>query len=86
MQVENIGTEKIPSILKNPFSKNCVKRIHVAFGERAFASLRDGSSWEASGSVEFSNGNTKGEQRFHGETFDEVVAKIKAFINELQSQ
>jgi hypothetical protein len=73
----NMGEEKLPAILKDPFKKNCVKRIYVNYSE-----AWSGKEWKANGVVEFSNGNTKGEQSFSGESFDEVVAKIKIFITE----
>ena len=65
---KNIGNEKMPTILKDPFKKNCVKRIYVSYSESW-----GGQEWWANGNVEFSNGNTKGEQTFVGETFDEVL-------------
>lgn len=77
MKIEEIGKEKLPSILKDPFNKNAVKRIYVSFSEYS-------GTWSANGSVEFQNGNTKGEQKFTGQTFDDVVLQIKSLINELQ--
>jgi hypothetical protein len=73
----NMGKEQIPSIIKDPFKKNCVKRIYVNYQEDW-----GGKTWTANGTVEFSNGNTKGEQKFLGTSFDEVVAQIKTFIEE----
>jgi hypothetical protein len=55
-----------------------VTRIYVSFYKNIF-----GGNFSASGSVEFQNGNTKGEQNFTGETFDEVVLKIKAMLENL---
>ena len=75
-----LGNEKLPTIIKDPFKKNCVKQIYVYYSHSWI-----GDKWEASGSVQFTNGNTKGEQLFSGDTFDEVVMKIKNFIdNELE--
>lgn len=76
--VNEMGNEKIPSILKDPFKKNSVKRIFVNYSEDW-----GGKSWSCYGSVEFSNGNTSGEQKFRGDSFDKVVIEMKAFINEL---
>jgi len=73
----NMGNEKLPAILKDPFKKNCVKRIYVNYSE-----AWGGEKWTANGTVEFSNGDTKGEQKFSGVSFDEVVSKIKIFIEE----
>jgi hypothetical protein len=78
---ETIGNESMPTTLKDPFKKNCVKRIYVNYSE----SLLFSKEWKAFGVVEFSSGNTKGEQRFEGKSFDEVVVLIKNFITkELQ--
>lgn len=74
-----IGNEKMPSILKDPFKKNSVTKIFVHFSQ----SLFDKTKWSSTGYVNFSNGNTKGEQEFKGETFDDVVLQIKAFLNTL---
>ncbi len=73
--LETLGSEKMPAILKDPFKKNCVKRIYVNYSEGWTI-----GKWSGNGAVEFENGNTKGEQKFTGESFDEVVAKIKAFV------
>jgi hypothetical protein len=74
--IQSIGNEKMPSILKDPFKKNAVTKIYVHFSQGIF----DKEKWDASGNVKFSNGNTHGEQKFKGETFDEVVLQIKAFL------
>lgn len=79
MELQNIGEEKMPSVLKDPFNKNSVKRIYVSYRENIF-----GQDWYATGCVEFLNGSTKGEQEFKGASFDEVVAQIKVFLNELK--
>lgn len=72
-----IGKESMPSVLKDPFKKTCVKKILVYFQESDFTK----GQWYAWGKVYFTNGNTKGEQDFNGETFDEVTLKIREFIN-----
>ena len=75
---EYMGKESLPSDLNNPFNKRNIECVYVSF-RRGILS----GKWNAYGSVEFKNGNTLGEQKFDGETFDEVVIKIKAFLNEL---
>jgi hypothetical protein len=77
--LEKIGNEKMPSILKNPFQKNCVTEIRVSYYEFM-------RKWSARGTVEFKNGLTKGEQKFEAETFDEVVIQIKNFLKELENE
>lgn len=73
-----IGNESMPSLLNDPFKKNKITRISVFYRELMRV-------WSATGTVEFTNGDTKGEQRFEGETFDEVTLKIKHFINNLEN-
>lgn len=75
--LEKIGNEKIPSTIKDPFQKNSIRRVAVSMSNY-------GSGWSSRGSVEFTNGNTRGEQSFEGKDFDEIVLKIKAFIKELK--
>jgi hypothetical protein len=75
---ERIGNEKLPSVINDPFSKVNIINIHVHFHKSYF-----GEGWAASGTVEFKNGNTKGEQNFEGAHFDEVAEKIREFIKTL---
>ena len=75
---EYIGKESLPSDLNNTFNKRNIESIYVSF-RRGILS----GKWNAYGSIEFKNCNTSGEQKFDGATFDEVVVKIKAFLNEL---
>lgn len=75
---EYMGKESLPSDLNNPFNKRNIESVYVSF-RRGILS----GNWNAYGSVEFKNGNTSGEQKFEGATFDEVVIKIKAFLDEL---
>jgi hypothetical protein len=74
--VENFGKTTMPTVLKDPFSKTKITSVWVDYSPSLFSPY----NWSASGSVSFKNGDTKGEQKFKGESFDEVVAKIKAFI------
>jgi|WetSurMetagenome_2_1015567.scaffolds.fasta_scaffold644248_1 hypothetical protein len=76
------GKESLPSVIQNPFMKTKVKRIWVSYSEQF--NFRGPEKWSANGSIEFENGETKGEQKFTAETFDEVVLKIKAVLDELK--
>ena len=76
---KTFGEQKLPSILENPFLKSNVIRINVVYRKSPFK-----DEFKAFGFVEFQNNKTKGEQKFKGETFDEVVLKIKAFLTELK--
>ena len=69
----------MPSIVKDPFKKNCVTGITVRFEANIFNSEK----WDADGYVYFKNGNSNGQQNFKGDTFDSVVIQIKAFLETL---
>lgn len=77
--IKSFGEEKMPSILNDPFKATHVERIFVSYGKDLL-----GRTMSARGSVEFRNGNTKGEQQFTGETFDHVVIQIKAMLETLK--
>lgn len=80
MELLSIGQETLlPSVINNPFSKTKVVGITVWYQE-SWA----GEGWKATGVVKFKNGNTQGEQTFRGDTFDEVVAQIKAMLENLK--
>lgn len=72
-----LGRQKL-SIVNDPFKVSKVTSVYVRYSESVF-----GGNWGANGDVEFKNGNTEGRQKFEGETFDEVVVQIKAFIQTL---
>ncbi len=76
--IDNIGNEKLPSIISDPFSKTKVTSIRVSYQD-----FWGKGEWKATGTVKFKNGNTEAEQNFEGETFDEVVLKIKAMLSSL---
>ena len=81
--IKNFGNSKMPSILKDPFSKQKITRIYVSFREPIWSS---DTKWKADGSIEFKNGNTNGEQKFTAEgddAFDQVVLQMRAFIQDL---
>jgi len=82
MKLLEMFKESLPSVIQDPFKKTKVKSISVYYRESFWSS--DKGKWEASGNVEFSNGNTSGKQEFKGETFDEVVMKIKAMLETLE--
>jgi len=83
MDISNsIGKGGTPSLINNPFAKKHFTRVYVSFQKSAFD-----ESFTSYGVIEFQNNNTKGSQEFKGETFDEVVGKIKNFIdNEFENK
>ena len=70
------GNSKLPSVIKDPFSKNKIKSISVTYQD-----FWSNGKWEATGRVQFKNGNTEGEQKFEGTSFDDVVMQIKAMLD-----
>lgn len=64
------------SNFKDPFAKDCIVSIStycfVSFDKR-----------EYTGSVEFKNGDTKGEQEFEGTSLTDVLKKMEAFVEQL---
>lgn len=78
----DFGKEKLPTVIQNPFGKTKIRRVCVFF--YPFGTMGD-SCAKASGSIEFYNGETKGEQSFMGDTFDEVVLKMKAMLENMES-
>jgi len=80
-EIKKIGEVAINSTIINPFSRKSIVSLHVSVDQVV---LRGKEHWVARGYVEFKEGNTTGRQRFEGESFDDVVLKIKNFIdNEL---
>ena len=78
MDLLDFGKQKMPSVVNNPFSKTCINEIRVIYRD-----FWDDGNWKATGYVDFRNGSTDGTQKFEGESFDEVVRKIKLMIENL---
>ena len=77
-EVKKIGEVALGNTLSNPFNKRCIVSLYVSVDQVV---LRGKEKWVARGVVDFKEGNTSGRQRFDGESFDDVVLKIKNFIN-----
>ena len=81
MKFLGFGKEKLPSVVKDPFSIKKIKQISVTFySDGGLSGNRP--PW-ASGWIEFKNGDTEGKLKFNGDTFDEVVLQIKAALESL---
>ena len=78
--LDSLGNNKLPSIIVDPFKKNKVTRVSV-YSSPGWGKHDD---WQSNGVVEFTNGDTKGEQRFQAKTFDEVVLLIKNMLENLE--
>ena len=75
--LEGLGHSKLPTDVKNPFGAKNIESISVCFHKGYFHPYE----WSAYGTVKFKNGNTEGEQKFSGESFDDVVVKIKRMLD-----
>lgn len=73
------NTSSIPSSLNNPFATDKVSDIWIHMGKSIWE-----EKYEFTGSVEFSNGRTKGEQKFEGTDIMDVVKQIYAFLEQLK--
>lgn len=63
---------------KDPFQKDCVIRVSTWCAKLTF-----GGGWTYTGTVEFQNGDTKGEQKFKGESLANVLQKMEVFVQSL---
>lgn len=66
------------SELKNPFFTDKI----IRFSTYCFKSGLGG--WNYGGTIEFENGDTKGEQKFKAEDFGTLLKKMEAFMASLQ--
>jgi hypothetical protein len=78
-ELKKIGEERLATTINNPFEKESITNVFVNMSK---LERRGKPYWYCYGFVEFTKGNTTGKQRFDGETFDEVLVKIRNFINE----
>lgn len=73
------NTSSVPSSLNNPFAADKVERIYINMSKSLFS-----DKFMFHGSVEFTNGQTKGEQKFNGTDIMGVVKQIYAFLEQLK--
>ena len=78
--LEGFSNSTLPTDLKDPFSKTKITRISVSSAESIF----NKGTFYHTGTIKFQNGNTKGEQSFSEDSFDNVVIKIKSFLEGLK--
>lgn len=77
-ELKKIGNEALSTTITDPFSKECITNVFVNMSKLV---RRGKPYWYCYGFVEFTKGSTTGKQRFDGDTFDEVLVKIRDFIN-----
>lgn len=73
------NTSSVPSSLNNPFAYDKVESMFIHMQKGFF----DGK-FKFTGSVIFTNGQTKGEQKFNGTDIMDVVKQIYAFLEQLK--
>lgn len=67
-------TKNLPTEFKNPFNSQKIEavRMHIYPKDN-----------DIRATIEFKNGNTKGEQSFRGSDFNEIMRRMQAFVNSL---
>lgn len=73
------NTSSVPSSLNNPFATDKVSDIWIHMRKELFS-----ERFRFTGSVEFSNGRTNGQQKFEGTDIMDVVKQIYAFLEQLK--
>lgn len=68
------------SELTNPFEADCIIRLSTWCAKNGW------SGWRYTGTIEFENGNTKGEQKFSAENFGALLKKMELFVEELKAE
>ena len=69
----------MPTTLNNPFAIDKVENIWIHMRRSLW-----NEEFKFTGSVEFTNGRTKGEQKFEGSDIMDVVKQIYAFLEQLK--
>lgn len=77
LAIINGEVASITTDINDPFKSEMIESIWM----RSYKSRISG--WTYNGEVEFRNGNTKGEQTFQATTFNDLIAQINLFIEEL---
>lgn len=67
------------SPLKDPFNKESFDGLSIFINKRIF-----GEGYRVIGNIDFENNMTKGTQTFEADSFDELVLKMKTFLDNLK--
>ena len=70
----NKDQENKLSDFKDPFKSDLITRVFFSWNK----------GYSARASVQFTNGNTEGEQNFKADTFEEVYSQVQSFIKEMK--
>lgn len=68
------------SIVKDPFNAQSMVMLSIYCGKSLF-----GGAWSYNATVGFQNGDTKGEQKFKGDSLKSVLLKVETFVAELEA-
>lgn len=68
------------SEIKDPFLKDKIICLLINVSKGIFSPY----AWRFSASVEFKNGDTEGKQNFNASSFDELIVKVKAFLETMK--
>ena len=78
----NLGPSKtadLPADFKDPFLRDNIEVISMSIRRGCLNRTRV----YVSGYVDFIQGNTAGQQKFEAETFEELLVKMKAFLESI---
>lgn len=79
MKFFNMSTDKVPTIIQNPFAKSKIICISMYAMKSNFS-----DKFNYTGSVEFKNGGTEGKQKIEGTSMDDLYIKVAAFVKTLE--
>lgn len=71
--------DTLPTLVKDPFKGDYIEGIHMHANKQLI-----GGGFRFSGSVEFKNGNTGGEQKFKANSLGELYTDIMNFCLSLE--
>lgn len=75
---KSVISESAPSIIKDPFNKDGFDGLSIYVSRKWFS-----DEWDATGTINFKNGNTNGEQKFKNQTLDGLLIEMKQFLDSL---
>lgn len=80
MSIMDIRSKEL-SVIKDPFNIDALESVRISAYKGLF-----GGAWRYTASVEFQNGDTKGEQDFEGESLADVAKKVDKFLTAIEKE
>jgi hypothetical protein len=77
LDLSNLNSENKVSLAKDPFKADCITHIAIFIRPNLVYCPK------VVASIDFTNGNTSGCQKFEGEDFGVVTQEMQTFINSL---